>query len=112
MKRLLFLLGLSLLVVPPAGLAEGRIGTVPRSVWKSVHHARDVLAIPVLQQAVAQWSADRQDHILIQYQGGNAQARQAGRLRGWLIALGVPGSAIQLLPGAAAGTGLLVSVGF
>jgi len=96
----------------PVARAADRIGTIPQSAWSQVHGARDVLAIPVLSQAVAEWTRHPRDHILIEYSGGRPEAGRASGLRDWLIALGVPGPAVQVLPGAGGAPGLAVSVGF
>ncbi|HYW93714.1 MAG TPA: hypothetical protein VFA95_14855 [Gammaproteobacteria bacterium] len=99
-------------MVLPVARAGDRIGTVPRSAWSQVHGARDVLAIPVLKQAVGAWTRHPRDHILIQYSGGRPEAARASGVRDWLIALGVPGSAVQVLPGPRGFSGVAVSVGF
>lgn len=112
MQRLVPALLLAAAVALPVARAADRIGTIPQSAWSQVDNARDVLAIPVLSQAVAEWERHPGDHILIEYSGGRPEAGPASALRDWLIALGVPGATVQVLPGGGGSPGLAVSVGF
>ncbi len=95
----MLLLGL----VPVAQAAGWRIAGED---WARPRGGEEILQMPALRAAVAALDATPGADLAIRYPGGEAGGLWAHTLRGWLIALGLPGQRIRLLPGGVDGAEL------
>ncbi len=112
MSGLPFLLGLILLAAPagaapdpagtPAGETPGRPPAwITRDQWRAVDQGAQVAALAPLAAVVARWSRAPEGIIVLRHPGGEAGTRWAGEVRDWLVALGVDGDHLRLVPGTA-----------
>ncbi|MCB1735161.1 MAG: hypothetical protein H6981_08475 [Gammaproteobacteria bacterium] len=87
---------------------------LPFDVWQRPRTASYVLAQEPIRAAVQSWigrlERDPQAILVIQHPGGEDGTVWAAELRDWLVALAVPGSAIELRPGGVAEDKLLLSI--
>lgn len=67
--------------------------------WAAPRSGAAILSMPPLDEVVAAWSRAEQAEIVIRHAGGAAGELWAAELEDWLIALGIPGSAIRTLGG-------------
>jgi len=67
--------------------------------WDMPRHGEALLAVPELSTIVKAWMGDTQQKIELRYPGGEEGELWVEELRGWLVSLGVPSSAILLTPG-------------
>ncbi len=82
--------------VMPVGHAQETGAAVPSSLWAAPRSAAVVVAEPVIAEAVAAWHAQPRRVIVVRHGAGESAELQAGELRGWLVALGVPADAIDV----------------
>jgi hypothetical protein len=67
--------------------------------WARPRSGQMVVSIPAIKDAVTQLSHDVSSMLTIYYPGGDLGAYWGEELRGWLIALGVASSRIEMVPG-------------
>lgn len=99
---------LLLLLVSPLAQA----GTYPMSGerWASPRSGASVLGWPAVQSAVAEWRGAPGQTIVIQHADEEEALLRASELRDWLIALGLPPSALRTRAGATGNAALLLQV--
>ena len=68
-------------------------------VWMRPKQGSDLLQDARLREIVLGLNAQPESRILIHYPGGEEGSLWAHELLSWLVALGVPGSRIELAPG-------------
>lgn len=73
--------------------------TVEASAWARPRDGRTILTMAPLPTVVQAWSRRSGARLVIRYAGGEDGELWAAELGDWLIALGVPGSAITRTPG-------------
>lgn len=67
--------------------------------WARPRDGKGLVSMLVLEQSVQAWSAESNLELVIHYPGGEEGVLWAKELQDWLIALGVPSSNIQIIPG-------------
>jgi len=70
--------------------------------WEVSRHGELLIKIPALTTIINKWSEDTRQKIELRYPGGEAGVLWVEELMDRLISLGIPSSAIQLLPGSSA----------
>ncbi|MEF8834012.1 MAG: hypothetical protein V5A42_04040 [Halofilum sp. (in: g-proteobacteria)] len=88
---------LAVLAMPATAVAEA--WTVEASAWARPRDGRAVLTMAPLPTVVRAWSRRSGAQLVVRYAGGESGELWAAELGDWLVALGVPGSAITLSPG-------------
>lgn len=86
-----------LLSVPTTTLAES--WTLEASAWARPRDGHTVVTMAPLPTVVRAWSRRSDAQLVVRYAGGEDGELWATELGDWLVALGVPGSAITLTPG-------------
>ncbi|MCB1736986.1 MAG: hypothetical protein KDI42_02575 [Gammaproteobacteria bacterium] len=112
--------GLMILIgsIPPgafaADVSQGRVWDLPIDAWQRPRSAAFVLTQAPIRSAVQSWlgtlDKDPQTTLIIQHPGGEDGTVWAGELRDWLIALAIPGRAIELRAGGVAADNLRLSI--
>jgi type IV pilus biogenesis protein CpaD/CtpE len=69
--------------------------------WSRPRSGVAVSQMQPLRNAVTAWEKTPQSSVQIRYPGGEAGSLWAEELSDWLISLGVPAGAIEVLPGSA-----------
>lgn len=72
---------------------------MPAEEWARPHDSEDVLSIAPIRQSVQQWMQSPGQVLVIQYPGGEEGVMWGNGLRDWLVALGVPSSHVEAIPG-------------
>lgn len=67
--------------------------------WARPRDGATIAAMPPLPAVVEAWSRRASATLVVRYPGGEAGDLWAAELADWLVALGVPGSAIATVPG-------------
>ena len=70
--------------------------------WEIPRHGEALLKQPELGRIVKQWMNDSQSIIEIRYPGGEEGEIWVQELMDWLVALGVPSTAMNHIPGSSA----------
>lgn len=73
--------------------------TLEASAWARPRDGRAVVTAAPLPTVVRAWSRRSDAQLVVRYAGGESGELWATELGDWLVALGVPGSAITLIPG-------------
>lgn len=98
----LLLVALMLTLLAPAATASEagfeRIGRLGAESWAVPRTGQRIVGMPVVAETVQRWSRDPERRLLIKHRGGEEGSLWAAELADWLIALGVPGSAIEVRP--------------
>lgn len=102
-------IGSILLLASGATAAPGE-WTLTAEEWLRPRDAQRVLSFDALAAAVRAWDQEPDAAITIHYPGGDEGLLWASQLRDWLVALGVPSSAIVTAPGNARPDALSVTV--
>jgi hypothetical protein len=79
--------------------AEGRSWSLSADSWARPRDGQAVASMQPLPEAIAEWSADTAQHLVIHYPGGEDGQLWAFELRSWLVALGVPQDKLELVAG-------------
>lgn len=74
---------------------------VDRTAWEPPATIEEAAARPALHRTVAAFLGDASRWVRIAHAGGARGSAWASDIRAWLIALGIPGSRIQIDPGMA-----------
>ena len=83
-------------------LADGLSTELRSETWDTSRHGEVILKMPELSEIVKKWMLDPQQLIELRYPGGEEGELWVEELKDWMVALGVPSSAVQLSPGSAA----------
>ena len=67
--------------------------------WETSRQGEQLIKLDELTTIINHWSADPQLVIEIRYPGGEEGELWSEELKGWLVSLGVPSDAMQILPG-------------
>jgi len=78
--------------------------------WDLSRTGDRMLGIEGLRQAVNQWSADTSQVIELRYPGGEEGDLWVSQLSDWLVALGVPSSNLNTVPGSGSGDIIRIQV--
>jgi len=84
-----------------SAMAGARESWLSLEAWDRPLDGDAVTAFDVLREAVDRLDRDARLRLAIRYPGGEAGLFRAHGLRQWLIALGVSGQRLRLVPGAA-----------
>lgn len=101
---------LSWLIILLPALALAQDFTLPESFWLSPRSGPAVIAEPAIAQAVTRFLHRPGARLVLHHARGDEASAQAEELRGWLIALGLEASSIELVPDGAAGRALRIEV--
>lgn len=85
------------LSMPATAVAQS--WTLEASAWARPRDGRTVVTMAPLPMVVRAWSRRSDARLLVRYAGGEDGELWAAELSDWLVALGIPGSAITLTPG-------------
>lgn len=85
------------LSVPATAVAQS--WTLEAGAWARPRDGRTVVTMAPLPTVVRAWSRRSDAQLVVRYAGGEDGELWATELGDWLVALGVPGSAITLTPG-------------
>jgi hypothetical protein len=85
------------LLLPVASVAES--WTLEASAWARPRDGRTIVTMAPLPAVARAWSRREDARIVVRYAGGEDGELWASELADWLVALGIPGSAITLTPG-------------
>jgi hypothetical protein len=81
-------------------IAQPRQFTLSADDWARPRDGETITGFQTLRDLVVVWSANGgEDMIEVRYPGGDEGDLWARELADWLVALGVPSSSIQLMPG-------------
>ena len=92
------LLIVSLLVVFPVSV-QAESWVLGMEEWSRPRSGIAVSQMPPVRNAVTAWEKTQQSTLQIRYPGGEEGSLWAEELSDWLISLGVPAWAIEVLPG-------------
>lgn len=67
--------------------------------WDISRHGELLIKIPELATIISKWSEQADQKIELRYPGGEEGVLWVEELADWMVALGVPSSAIHKLPG-------------
>ncbi|GMR01163.1 MAG: hypothetical protein BMS9Abin19_0521 [Gammaproteobacteria bacterium] len=70
--------------------------------WELARSGETILSLPVLNQLVNTWLAEKQKKIEIQYPGGEDGEFWVQELTDWLVSLGIPSKNMVTTPGSGA----------
>ena len=70
--------------------------------WELARSGETILSLPVLNQLVTAWLAEKQKIIEIQYPGGEDGELWVQELTDWLVSLGIPSKFMVTTPGSGA----------
>jgi len=103
MTRIRIVLALSALgLVAPLAVADDAgsrpVGRLDAESWASPRSGERIVAMPVVAEAVRRWSRNTGGRLLVKHRGGEDGSLWAAELADWLVALGVPSSAIERRP--------------
>lgn len=87
----------AMLSVPATAAADS--WTLEASAWARPRDGRTVVTMAPLPSVVRAWSRRSNAQLVVRYAGGERGELWATELGDWLVALGVPGTAITLTPG-------------
>lgn len=79
--------------------AEDRSWSLGADSWARPRDGVSVARMAPLPEAIAGWSADTNQRLVIHYPGGEDGQLWAFELRSWLVALGVPQEKLELVAG-------------
>jgi hypothetical protein len=96
MKNIAFLCGL---LGVAAVAAEDRSWSLSADSWARPRDGQSVASMAPLPAAIAGWSADTSQRLVIHYPGGEDGQLWAFELRSWLVALGVPVEKLEVVAG-------------
>lgn len=107
------LLPLLLLALSSPLLARENYYSLDLELWMRPREGAALLGHPRLNAAVQDWmGGSGAGRIQIRYPGGEEGSLWAAELRDWLVALGVPSSALEVVPGGLQEAGIeLVVIG-
>lgn len=95
-------------LLPAAGTAAER--TVTRADWSAPATVEAAASRPALNGVLAAYLGERGQWVRIAHGGDSRGSAWAGEVRGWLVALGIPGERIRLDPGMASPDQLVLDV--
>lgn len=67
--------------------------------WDTLRHGEALLKQPQLAELMQRWTAEPGSMIELRYPGGEEGEIWVHELIDWMVALGVPSTALQTLPG-------------
>jgi len=70
--------------------------------WELARSGETILSLPVLNQLINAWLADKRKNIEIQYPGGEDGEFWVQELTDWLVSLGIPSKHMVITPGSGA----------
>ncbi len=85
------------LSVPATAVAES--WTLEASAWARPRDGHAIVTMAPLPTVVRAWSRRSDAQLVVRYAGGEDGELWAAEIGDWLVALGIPGSAITLTPG-------------
>ncbi|MBE9541231.1 MAG: hypothetical protein IMF01_02845 [Proteobacteria bacterium] len=94
----IFILSLLLIHMSPV-LAMEREWVLSADEWARPRDGRGIVSMPVLAKSLQAWEKQSDLNLVIHYPGGEEGILWAKELQDWLVALGVPSSHIQTIPG-------------
>lgn len=71
--------------------------------WEFARGGENILSLPVLNNLITSWLADRQKLIEIKYPGGEEGEFWVQELTDWLVSLGIPSDRMIIVAGSGAG---------
>lgn len=80
--------------------SAGSVRMVTAEDWARPRHGAGLVEHPALSDLMEDYLRNPERRILIRYPGGEDGVLWAEELRGWLVALGVASTGIELLAGA------------
>lgn len=102
----LLLIGFTLPVMPQSEFVH----VIQLDQWPAIENGTNVLSLPQISAIVRRFAEDENVRIEIRYPGGDAGQQWAESCGRWLVAFGIPGSALELLPGSGAGDRLVIAL--
>ncbi|HEY9200304.1 MAG TPA: hypothetical protein VIQ81_01795 [Gammaproteobacteria bacterium] len=100
-RKHVILLSLLMLFAPLAS-ADNDSVQLRGETWELSRHGEKLIKNAELSALVQAWSKHSDAQLEIRYPGGEEGELWSGELKGWLVSLGVPSTAIQTLPGSEA----------
>jgi hypothetical protein len=95
-------------LLPAAGTAAER--TVARADWSAPATVEAAARRPALNGVLAAYLGERGQWVRIAHGGDTRGSAWAAEVRGWLVALGIPGQRIRMDPGMASPDQLVLDV--
>ncbi len=92
------ILSLLLMYMSPV-LAVEREWVLSADEWARPRDGRGIVSMLVLGESIQAWKEQSDLNLVIHYPGGEEGVLWAKELQDWLVALGVPSSHIQTIPG-------------
>lgn len=108
MKALLLPLFLALPVSAHAEVSQ--VIELSAETWARPHTGASLATMPALQQVVMALDAAGANRLRVRYPGGEEGSLWASELQAWLVALGVSGQRIELVPGGVSAAGLRLEI--
>ena len=93
------ILGLLLLAAVQPLMAAERFYQVTAAEWARPRQGDLLVTYPGLKDAIQEWNQSNAGRIQIRYPGGEEGVLWAEELRDWLVALGVPSTQSETVPG-------------
>ncbi len=94
----IFILSFLLMHMFPV-LAMEREWVLSADEWARPRDGRGIVSMPVLEKSAQAWREQSELNLVIHYPGGEEGVLWAKELQDWLVALGIPSSHIQTIPG-------------
>ncbi len=79
--------------------ADGVTRRITAEEWAAPRSGQAIAGNPVLADLIRDLLRSPARHVVIRYPGGEEGVLWAEELRGWLVALGIASSGIDLIPG-------------
>ena len=83
------------------GVGYAETGVITSTEWARPRSGSQIVSFEVLQGVVSHLEERPKSAVTILYAGGDEGLLWAEELRGWLVALGITGDRIKLVPGLA-----------
>ena len=83
------------------GISYAETGVITSTEWSRPRSGSQIVSFEVLRGVVSQLEQRQESTVTIHYAGGDEGLLWAEELRGWLVALGVTGDRVILVPGLA-----------
>lgn len=102
MRKIIFLIGFYCFLLQPTWAVEQNKGfslALRAEQWDTLRHGEALLKQPQLAELMRRWMNTPGGMIELRYPGGEEGEVWVHEIIDWLVALGVPSTAMQTLPG-------------
>lgn len=83
---------------------------IKQSDWPEYENGTNIIALPQISKTLKRFKEDEKISIEIHYPGGEIGKQWAASLSKWLVAYGIPGNYVELLPGSGGSDQLIIQL--